>query len=138
MANFTKSWQMEVGLNHVPAYQVSGQPFASGSINAIATATATKISFPYVTRWIYVTNNSTTATCKVGFSELGLAGTNYFTVGKGVTSIPVTTERFELKVSELWITGSGDVDIVAGLTSVPTSRTTTSAGTSWSGSSGVG
>ena len=58
MANFTKSWQMEVGLNHVPAYQVSGQPFASGSINAIATATATKISFPYVTRWIYVTNNS--------------------------------------------------------------------------------
>ena len=54
MANFIKSYQASVGLNHAPAYQVSGQPFASGSINA---TTATKVSFPYVTRWIYVVNH---------------------------------------------------------------------------------
>ena len=36
MANFTKSWRAEVGLNHTPAYQVSGRPFASGSIDARA------------------------------------------------------------------------------------------------------
>lgn len=135
MANFTKSWQMEVGLNHVPAYQVSGQPFATGSIVA---TNATVVSFPYVTRWVTIVNNSTSAACKVGFSELGIAGTNYFTVGKGVTSIPVTTERLELKVSEIWLYGSADVDIIAGLTSIPTSRTTTSNGSSWSGSAGVG
>ena len=30
--NFIKSWQAEVGLNHVPAYQTSGRPFASASV----------------------------------------------------------------------------------------------------------
>jgi len=29
------SWNLEAGLNHVGAYQVSGRPFASGSINAL-------------------------------------------------------------------------------------------------------
>ena len=31
MANFTKSWEAHIGLNHTPAYQVSGIPFASGN-----------------------------------------------------------------------------------------------------------
>ena len=136
MGNFTKSWHMEVGLNHVPAYQVSGQPFATGSIQA--SAAAVKVSFPYVTRWVTIVNNSTTEACKVGFSEAGVDGDNYFTVGKGATNIPVTTGRLELKVSELWLSGANGVDIVAGVTSIPVSRTTTSSGTSWSGSSGVG
>jgi hypothetical protein len=63
MSNFIKSYQANVGLNHVPAYQVSGQPFATGSIDA---STAVKVEFPYVTRWIYVINH-TTDHCRVGF-----------------------------------------------------------------------
>lgn len=135
MSNFIKSYQANVGLNHVPAYQASGQPFATGSINA---STATKIEFPYVTRWIYVVNHTATH-CRVGFSEAGVEGTNYFRLS-GETGNEATqfTQRLELKVSEIWLSGSNSVDVVAGLTSIPTSRTTTDSGPSWSGSAGVG
>ena len=142
MANFTKSWHMEVGLNHVPAYQVSGVPFASGSIDAAHGATAgqaVEISFPYVTRWVKIINNDITASCKVGFSAEGLKTKRYFTVGEATAANqPSSTERLELKVSKLFLTGSTNIDIVAGLTTIPAGRTTTSFGPSWSGSSGVG
>ena len=37
------SWRTDVGVNHVGAYQVSGRPFATGSIDA---STAVKVEFP--------------------------------------------------------------------------------------------
>lgn len=135
MSNFIKSYQANVGLNHVPAYQVSGQPFASGSINA---STAVKVEFPYVTRWIYVVNHTATH-CRVGFSQAGIEGTNYFRLsGETGNEATQSTQRLELKVSEIWLSGSNSVDVVAGLTSIPASRTTTDSGPSWSGSAGVG
>ena len=135
MSNFIKSYQANVGLNHVPAYQVSGQPFATGSINA---STAVKVEFPYVTRWIYVVNHESTH-CRIGFSQTGVEGTNYFRIGpQSGNEHTQNTGRLELKVSEIWLSGSSGVDIVAGLTSIPTSRVSTKDGSSWSGSSGVG
>jgi len=129
---------MEVGLNHVPAYQVSGVPYASGSIDATGVS-AVEISFPYVTRWVKIINNDTSNICKVGFSANGIADKQYFTVGEAAAAKqPSGTERLELKVSKLFLTGSTDIDIVAGLTTIPAGRTTTSFGPSWSGSSGVG
>ncbi len=62
------SWKTDVGINHVGAYQVSGRPFATGSINA---STAVKVEFPKVTRWIYVVNHGG-AVCRLGFSQAGL------------------------------------------------------------------
>jgi hypothetical protein len=131
----TTSWPGP-GLNHVGAYQVSGQPFATGSIQA--NSEAVKVSFPQVTRWVKIINNSTTDVCKVGFSSAGVQGTNYFTVGKGATKIPVESDRMELKISEIWLYGANGVDVVAGLTAIPVARASTESGTSWSGSSGVG
>jgi len=142
MANFTKSYKANVGLNHVPAYQASGRPYASGSIvskndaiNVIA-----KLEFPNVTRWIYVTNHGADAV-RVGFSELGVvSGSNYFRIA-GVAangnSAPQSI-RLEVKVSELYLSGSTSVDVVAGLTTIPAHRTSGSTGPSWSGSAGVG
>jgi hypothetical protein len=73
------NWNHEAGLNHAGAYQVSGRPFAKGGIDA---SSAVKVEFPYVTRWITIINNDTSNACKVGFSEAGVGGSNYFTVGK--------------------------------------------------------
>lgn len=129
------SFKHEAGLNHVGAYQVSGTPFASGSIDA---SSAVKITFPYVTRWVQIVNNDTSNAVKVGFSSIGVQGTNYFTIGKGASSVPTSSERLEVKVTELWLYGADDVDVVAGLTSINGRMTTTDSGTSWSGSSGVG
>jgi hypothetical protein len=140
MANFKKSWEMEVGLNNVPSYQVSGQPFVTGGIDC--SAGPVKITFPSVTRWVMVANNVITlgVDVKVGFSEAGVSGDYYFTVPNrgGAPGLYPTTGPLELKVSELWITGSTDVDVMAGLTSIPPERTATSDGPSWSGSAGVG
>ena len=129
------SWKMDVGINHAPAYQVSGRPFASGGVDA---TTATKVSFPYVTRWVYIVNR-TGEDVRVGFSELGVEGTNYFIVSRKNSDARFASARLELKVSELWLSGSALVDVCAGLTSIPTNRTSMGDGLpSWSGSAGVG
>ena len=131
------------GLNNVGSYQVSGIPFASGTIDC---TTATKVDFPYVTRWVCVTNNGSDP-CNVGFSESGvmnggsLTGSNFFVLGKAsATNVPSVTERLELKLSEIWISGSNSISIVAGLTNLPVERVNniSTLGSNWSGSVGVG
>ena len=138
MANFTKSYLANVGLNHTPAYQVSGRPFAQAGTNA---KNAVKIDFPYVTRWIQVTNTSG-QDVRVGFSELGISGSNYFTLqSSGSVRGNSSTERLELKITQLWLyspTKTTSIDVVAGLTTVPVTRASSSIGPSFSGSSGVG
>lgn len=134
MADFIKSYQSNVGLNHVPAYQVSGRPFVE-SKNA---GSAAKVDFPYVTRWFQVLNNSSSPV-RVGFSQAGVEGaTNFFQVDASGSSGIGKSEVYEMKISELWLSGSTQCAVVAGLTTVPTARVTTSDGPSWSGSSGVG
>tara|TARA_R110002020_G_scaffold12402_2_gene45450 strand:+ start:114 stop:533 length:420 start_codon:yes stop_codon:yes gene_type:complete len=136
--NFTKSWESKPGISYVPAYQSSGRPWASGSIDAASGYV--QLEFPYVTRWVQVSNHGT-GSVKVGFSENGVRGANYFRVAGVVaagTSAPQSV-RLELKVSELWLHGNTDsVDVVAGITTIPATRTSGSTGSSWSGSAGVG
>jgi hypothetical protein len=129
------SWKTGVGVNHVGAYQVSGRPFATGSINA---TTATKVEFPKVTRWIYVVNHSG-ADIKVGFSEAGVdSGTNYLRIPAPLAGENANSVRLELKIGELWLSGGNGVDVMAGLTNIETSALSSSIGPSWSGSAGVG
>ena len=123
------SWKLAPGLNHVGAYQTSGRPFATGSVDGMHgdRPGGHEIIFPYVTRWFQVINKSTTADCRIGFSVSGVTGSsNYFTVpraditdshGYGNSGI------LELKVSSIWLSGSTDVDVVAGLTSIAINQT---------------
>ena len=143
--NFTPSWHIPVGVNHVPAYQVSGIPYASGSINAKPAGDGPVcVKFPSVTRWIQIINNDTTnsprADVKVGFSERGVQDKNFFTVPfqGGSPGLYPNSRRLELKVSEIWLTGSANVNVVAGLTSITPEKVATTEGPSWSGSVGVG
>ena len=87
------SWKLDVGVNHTPAYQVSGAPFATGSVDA---SSVTKVEFPYVTRWIYILNNGD-SDVQVGFSEAGVTGDNFFTIPATLTE-PGNSMRLELKV----------------------------------------
>ena len=127
------------GLNNVGSYQVSGIPYATGSLNATS-GDALKISFPYVTRWVHIINHATTElTCS--FSEEGLSGNNHFKLHRTHGSNEgYYSPRLELKVTELYFTGSADFDVVAGLTNLPVERVTNASpsGSNWSGSVGVG
>ena len=141
MSQATK-WNLVPGLNHVGAYQVSGQPYVSGNINCRgAYEGGFEVKFPYVTRWFQVTNKAVNNDLRVGFSSFGIVGKNYYTVPRAETNDNGPTHStgiLELKVSSVFISGSLDVDIIAGLTKIPTGSTTTSIGPNWSGSAGVG
>lgn len=123
-----------VGLNNVGSYQVSGMPYASGSIDC--TASYVTIEFPYVTRWIQIINHDDTNELKVAFSAAGLTGNNHFKVhaSHNTNKEGGYLPRLEVKVSKLYISGSDDCDIIAGLTSIPASIISGS----WTGSAGVG
>jgi len=126
------------GLGNAASYQVSGKPFASGSIDASGAA-PTKISFPSVTRWVIVQNHDATNDLICAFSQNGLpstGGTNFFTIEDvGSTSIAtVHSQRLELKVTEMWFEGSSDFDVIAGLTGIDLAEIENN----WSGSAGVG
>jgi hypothetical protein len=139
------SWKAEVGINHTPAYQVSGRPFASASV--IYDTTARVVKFPYVTRWVQVINK-TNIPLRMGFSEAGVKGegnptatqTYYLTVDASGSMIGYgKSEPYEMKISELWLYGAsaGTCDVVAGLTTIPPRRTSGSLGMNFSGSVGV-
>ena len=125
------------GLGNVPSYQVSGIPFVTGGVSA---TTIKSVSFPYVTRWIYVVNNGT-GDLRIGFSQNGVQGSRYITVQASGTGKDTTSIRMEVKATQLWFSGSTSVDIMAGLTTIPAARIDNSAvspsGSNWSGSANV-
>jgi hypothetical protein len=141
------SWKAEVGINNVPAYQVSGRPFSSASVIYDQVA-AREVKFPYVTRWIQVINKSTSV-LRVGYSAAGVVGAKtsghgnkyYFTVDASGSNGYGKSELYETKVSSLWLYGNvaaaGTCDVVAGLTTIARFRTSGSLGLNFSGSGPV-
>ena len=130
------------GLGNVGSYQVSGRPFATGSLTAPElTGTPIKVEFPYVTRWVKIIpiTGSSATHLRVGFSANGVKNNNYFRIlaGNNFNHETVSPAPMELKVTELYFIGDNsdtvEFDIVAGLTSIETSTIINN----WSGSVGV-
>ena len=134
------SWKAEVGINHTPAYQVSGRPFASASV--IYNTTAREVQFPYVSQWFQVINKSAVP-LRVGFSAFGVAGGGggnyYLTVDPSGSNGYGKSAIYEMKLSSVWLYGgsAGTCDVVAGLTTIPRYRTSGSLGLNFSGSGPV-
>lgn len=136
------------GLNNVGSYQVSGAPYATGSVDCLNKGGPIKIEFPYVTKWVHIQNNSVGAAedVRVGFSSKGITdSSNYFVLPNrfGATSADrsaASRVTLNVKLSEIYISGSSNIDIVAGLTNIPVQRINniSPSGSNWSGSSGVG
>jgi hypothetical protein len=125
----------QAGLSNAGSYTISGIPWASSSLPAPSTSSApTQVSFPFVTKFIVVKNVSATggASMRVGFSENGISGSNYFLLAPG--------ESFaaDIRVKDLYLlsnNGSAATgSIIAGLTGINISNLATN----WSGSAGVG
>lgn len=125
---------VKAGLSNVGSYQASGIPWASSSLIAPASgSTPLEVDFPLVTKSIIVKNvSATTGSLRVGFSENGINGTNFFLLDRG--------ESFacDLRVSKVFLMSNNgtalSASIVAGLTNIPA----TELPNNWSGSSGVG
>jgi len=144
-----------VGLNHVGSYQVSGAPFATGSIDITAAGSAgVQIQFPYVTSWIQIIQMNTLDLTQrntplfVAMNQNALGTNNSFRVQlyEGGQGSPMS-DILHWKITELWLSGSGETGqqqitayVVAGLTNIPTKHITviSPSGSNWSGSVGVG
>ena len=138
-----------VGLNNVGSYQVSGMPFATGSLTAPASgSSALRVEFPYVTQWVKVIpiTGSVASHLRIGFSENGVKNGNYFRLfaGNNANHEAVAPEPIKVKITELYFcsdnSATSEFDIVAGLTNLPTARVNniSPSGSNWSGSVGVG
>lgn len=113
----------------VPAYQVSAVPFVTSS----AVTTLNEISFPFVTRFFTIQNMSS-STLRFGFTQLGVQGTNYFSIPSG------SSYTGEIRTDRLYVSSSTaasiSYSIIAGLTGVPTRNFLTITGSN--GFTGVG
>lgn len=143
------SFKYTAGLNNVGSFQVSGIPFATGSLTAPASGgTPIKVEFPYVTRWVKIipVTGSASSHLRIGFSENGVKDSNYFRylAGNNFNHEMASPEPLELKVTELYFCSDNsatiEFDVVAGLTGLPVERVTNASpsGSNWSGSIGVG
>ena len=138
------TFQHKPGLGLTAAYQVSGKPFVTGGLDC---SEASRVEFPSVTSWIAVKNNGTNTPLRLGFSKLGVMGSNYVTIAPQA-SVTATSNKgadarmYDLKVTEVWLSGSSDVDVMAGLTYIETSQinnpSVSPSGSNWSGSLGIG
>jgi hypothetical protein len=116
------------GVNSVPEYQISAIPWVTESN---VSSGVTKFSFPYVTNFITVRNN-TAATIKFGFTLSGTLGSNNFSLA--------TSGSYDgsLRLKEIYVSASqtSGVTILAGLTSIQSGDLFTLTGSN--GHQGVG
>ena len=96
--------------NHVSEYQQSSIPF----LQELTNVNNTKVDFPFVTRYIVISNPSDTAV-QIAFSSTGNANSQYIKIPPATVS-----PRLELKVKSIWVTTNGnkEINILAGLTNV--------------------
>lgn len=128
------------GLGSVGSYQMSGIPYVSGNITVPAnSSTPLKIQFPYVTKFVTIVNTGSAATpnLKVGFSQNGVSGSNFFSLAYG------ESYTGEWRIEDIFLfsatTSQTSASIVAALTPIPRGVPAISgSGNNWSGSAGVG
>ena len=130
----TNHW--DPGLGHVPAYLISAVPYVTSSISVEnSSGTPTKISFPYVTKFVRVENIDQNNHLRVGFSENGVKA-NPATKAHYFELEPSGSLSLDVRVSELFLlghTGTSTAQVAAGMTGVKTSHLYQN----WSGSSGI-
>ena len=132
------------GVGNVGSYQISGIPYATASF-LVATAGdvrgPTKVEFPFVTKFVTISNTQTGSNIplRFGFSSNGVTGSAagsgnfYFVIDNG------DSYTGEFRIKDLYLMtdspgASGSASIVAGLTGIETKELPAN----WSGSVGVG
>lgn len=95
---------------HVAEYQQSSIPW----LQELTNAANTQVDFPYVTRYIVISNPSDTAV-QIAFSSTGNGNSQYIKIPPATVS-----PRLELKVKSIWVTTNGnkEINILAGLTNI--------------------
>ena len=124
------AYQPKPGVGSVGQYQMSGQPYATASLE-IEGETPTELVFPRVTKFVTVVNShqGSNAPLLLGFSSLGITNTNnYIQLDNG------ESYTGEWRVRSVFLCGTGDPttgSVYAGLTGIE-------APLNYTGSTGIG
>ena len=125
--NYFKGWyDKSPGLGHVGAFQVSGTPWLTGSVN-IDNGTEDAIKFPRVTKEIRVWNHGP-ADLRVHFASISpgvgnvSANHHYITLVKTSGSITLPIKCKNLYISNTSGVNNGRYDVYAELTSIDRGR----------------
>ncbi len=137
-------YQYSKGVGNVGSYQISGIPYAKASFAVAAYgSTPTEVEFPFVTKFVTISNTNTGANVplRFGFSQNGVTGSAagadgdyYFVLDNGdsytgefrITSLYLISDTASTQTS---------ASVVAGLTGIETRELP---GPNWTGSAGVG
>lgn len=116
------------GFSFSPEYQSAALPWVTSSL---ATSGSAEIDFPFITRFIAITNSSTSS-LSLAFSLNGSNGNNKILI-PGNTYV-----NLEYRVASVWIraeaSGSLQYSIAAGLTTIPANSMPSLSGSAgWSG-----
>jgi hypothetical protein len=123
------SYDYTPGLGNVGAYQVSGKPYLSGSINGKGPGGPFEVAFPSVTSEITIGNGDQDDDDMTwSITANGMAGTNNFTQMAGGVA------TYRIKCTSIFVTGSNNINVCAALTGIPRS----SVPDNFSGSAGIG
>lgn len=123
------------GIGYAAEFQSSALPWVTSS-SAPATGSPVRYDFPKVTRFITVTNHSTssTDTLAIGFTRAGLV-----TAGNKYVIPPGETITFELRIRNLFLqgeSGTPNYSLLAGLTNISVKNMPILTGTLSDGSRG--
>lgn len=99
------------GLNNVGNYQISGIPFATGSLTAPLTSSAPLvIEFPSVTQRIWIHNRSSTSDLRVGFSANGITtGTNYYVIDSDSGNDTSVPQELRVRATKIYLVSNNGV-----------------------------
>ena len=126
------------GIDFLPAYQISALPYivrlVHGDFDSVSNVA--KVSFPYVTSWLFFRSSSITSSsnAEVSFIETGIANNKTFIIDTqyhNENPLNHTDPTLKVRCKEIWIkkpAGSPSsgatadealIEIMAGLTTIP-------------------
>ena len=119
----SSSWNMKQGPNFVPAYQVSGIPYVTGSGTGTQNLSAVtrRVDFPYATKFITFSNNTSGEELYVAFTAEGLTGVPSEPGTKHMFVVPgASTVTLDVRCKSVFLRSSGAVQwsMCAGLTGI--------------------
>ena len=133
-----------VGFNNVGSYQASAKPYIKSEIDvhmsSSATSDATEITFPKVTKFITVQNNSTSSNneLRLAFSSGGLGSkAEVGTANNYIKLAQSASFSADYRVTKIYLMGETagcTATVVAGLTQIDKNRLPDS----WLGDDGIG
>lgn len=114
------------GPNSVPSYQMSGIPYVTGSgPNTENLSTTKRFDFPYVTKFLTFSNNTSGEELFVAFSAEGMTGLPSDPGIKHIFTVPgVSVTNLEVRCKSIFLKSSAGIQwsVCAGLTNIPSSE----------------